>query len=143
VRILLDELMSLPTAVVREALGVALVVADDDPDEQPHRQQGLAHAVADGLVQLGYLVRRHPWLAAPLRDELLALTPCVVLAHPELQAVVATAQRLGGVATTARHSADPAAVATVFEMGSDTVRLVLTSRRPQPYPPTSGTPAAY
>lgn len=138
---MLDELLNLDPNLVREVLGAA---ADPAADDTPvHPTQGLANALADGLVQLGYVLRRNPRLAPEVRDELLGLAPRMVLAWPELQAVVAAATRVGGTAAPAKHTGgDPGAQATVIELGSGTVRLVLVART-SPYPETSAAPAAY
>ena len=159
IRALFAELLSYPTDDVRAAL--RLGADPTTPAGVPDRLQRVADATADGLAQLGWIVRRHPWLADALSWELTGLAPQAVIPLEVRDAVKATAEQQGARLAVARYSTDsPDTVDTVIGLGIvdrdavdehgrpldyGTVRLLLTTVRPPPphTPPVTAAPAAW
>ncbi len=103
-----------------------------------HPEQGLADDVAAGLAQLGWVIRRHPWLAPELRWELSGLSPRMLLAAAARDQVQQTAVEVGARVGPARF-ASAEVISTVCDFGQGAVRLVLSTPRPAPQP---GAPTA-
>lgn len=129
IRAMFAELLSLPAAEVRDAIGIAgpaMAAANGaTPDEQL-----LADKMATGLAHLGWIIRLHPRLAPALQYDLAGLLPALVLTTDELDAIASTAARVGAHVGPARYGGQNLdTTTTVVELAADAVRLVLTAVR--------------
>lgn len=118
-----------------------------EPTRRPRRggdlaaasPQALAEDIAAGLMQLAFVLREHPELAAALLWELSGLTPQLVIGPSTRSAIVATAAHAGATAAPARYSG-PEFSGTVICFGElGAVRLLVPIPRPAE---ASGEPSA-